>query len=155
MKLHALIIALFFVLSIPLSYAKVEQTQPEIEQLQPDLELVPTRGKIFHPGDDEHFNNALKTFDLVVVDFYADWCGPCRMMHKVIEDLAADRDCEDILFIKVNTDVQRNLSNRFNITSLPTIIFFVDGYQIRAIYGAHSKKEMKRIIAETFRIPKA
>lgn len=116
---------------------------------------VPTRGKIYHPGTDEHFHNALNTFDLVVVDFYADWCGPCKQMHKVIEDLATDKDCDDILFIKVNTDHQRSLSNRFNITSLPTIIFFVDGKPIRAVYGYHTKKQIKQLIVEIFRIPKA
>ena len=113
------------------------------------------RGKIYHPGTDEHFHNALNTFDLVVVDFYADWCGPCKQMHKVMEDLATDIDCDDVLFIKVNTDHQRSLSNRYNITSLPTIMFFVDGNPIHTVYGYHNKRQMKDLITKTFRIPKS
>ena len=76
-------------------------------------------------------------------------------MHKIMDDLATDIDCDDVLFIKVNTDQQRNLSNRYNITSLPTIMFFVDGNPIKTIYGYHNKKQMKDLIKQTFRIPKA
>lgn len=144
MKIRVLITALLLVCSINLINAHNEGEA-----------LIPTRGKIYHPGNAEHFQNALKAFDLVIVDFYADWCGPCRSMHKVIEDLASDRDCEDILFIKVNTDSERHLSNHYNITSLPTLIFFVDGQPIRIIYGYHSKRDMKQLIAQTFRVPKA
>lgn len=144
MNFRILIVALLLSINVVSTYTNTD-TQV----------VVPTRGKIYHPGTDEHFQNAVNTYDLVVVDFYADWCGPCKQMHKVIEDLATDKDCDDILFIKVNTDHQRSLSNRYNITSLPTIIFFVDGKPIRAVYGYHTKKQIKQLIAETFRIPKA
>ncbi len=117
-------------------------------------ESMPVRGKIYHPGNLEHFHNAINTYDLVIVDFYADWCGPCKMMHKVIDELAQAKEFEDILFIKINTDVQRHISNHFNITSLPTIIFFVDGQPINRVYGYQNKKQMKEIIGHTFRSPK-
>lgn len=116
---------------------------------------IPTRGKIYHPGDMQQFNDTINKFDLVIVDFYADWCGPCKQMHKVLDDLATDRDCEDILIIKVDTQQQHSLSNRYNITSLPTLMFFVDGKPINVVYGYHTKKQMKELITKTFRIPKA
>lgn len=142
MNFRILLVALLLSLNVVSTYTSI------------DLE-VPTRGKVYHPGNDQQFHEILSKFDLVVVDFYADWCGPCKQMHKVIEDLAVDRDCEDILFIKVNTDHHRSLSNHFNIHSLPTLMFFVDGQLILTLYGYQNKKDMKRHIANAFRIPKA
>lgn len=119
-----------------------------------EFDLVPTRGKIYHPGTDQQFHDTLNNFELVVVDFYADWCGPCVQMHKVIEDLATDKECEDILFIKVNTSVHYGLSHQFGITGLPTIILFVDGKPIKRLHGYHNKKDLKAAIKSTFRVPK-
>lgn len=143
MKLRILLIALLLSFNISTSYCHTDSEA-----------LVPTRGKIYHPGNDQQFHDTLNNFELVVVDFYADWCGPCRQMHKVIEDLATDPECEDILFIKVNTDVHRGLSYQFSITGLPTIILFVDGQPIRKLHGYHSKKDLKAAIKSTFRMPK-
>lgn len=143
MNFRILAIAVLLSINVASTYT---QSDPE--------SLVPTRGKIYHPGNAHQFHDTLNRFDLVVVDFYAEWCGPCKQMHKVFEDLATDKDCEDILIIKVNTDAQRNLSNQFNISSLPTIIFFVDGKPIRTVYGYHSKKQIKELISNTFRMSK-
>lgn len=141
MNLRMLFIALLLSLNAAPTYSTTD-----IES------AIPTRGKIYHPGSDQQFHEVLNQFDLVVVDFYADWCGPCKQMHKVIEDLATDRECEDILFIKVNTDYHRSLSNHYNIYSLPTIIFFFDGRPIRTLYGYQNKKDLKATIKSTFRI---
>jgi thioredoxin 1 len=116
---------------------------------------TPTKGKIYHPGTQEHFTDALASNDLIVVDFFAEWCGPCKQLHKVFEDLATDKDCDNVLFIKVDTERQRGISNQYGITSLPTIILFVDGKQIKRLSGYHSKKELKAIIKETFATKKA
>lgn len=110
------------------------------------------KGKLYHPGTTAQFKDMLHKYDLVVVDFYADWCHPCKQMNKVFDALIQDTALDDVLFVKINTDTQHSLSNEYNIRSLPTIILFVDGKPIRTLYGAHDKKSLKKIIQETFRI---
>jgi thioredoxin len=110
------------------------------------------KGKLYHPGTVAQFKDMLHKYDLVVVDFYADWCHPCKQMNKVFDALIQDTALDDVLFVKVNTDAQPALSNEYNIRSLPTIILFVDGKPIRFLYGAQDKKNFKKIIQDTFRI---
>jgi len=117
----------------------------------PESELI-TKGKLYHPGTHLQFKEMLAKFDLVVVDFYADWCHPCKQMHKVFDALAQDSDLDDILFVKVDTEAQPSLSREYNVRSLPTVILFVDGKPINFIHGLRDKKSLKKIIQETFSI---
>ncbi len=109
------------------------------------------RGKLYHPGNAVQFKDMLDKFEFVVVDFYADWCQPCKQMHKVFDSFAQDAELDDVLFIKVNTDIHHTISNDYNIRSLPTIILFVDGKPIKYLYGSQDKQKLKKIIKETFR----
>lgn len=114
------------------------------------LEIV--KGKLYHPGTFLQFKDMLAQSELVVVDFYADWCHPCRQMHKVFDALAQDAQLDSVLFVKVDTEAHQSLSNEYNIRSLPTIILFVDGKPIRTLHGAYSKAPLKKIIQDTFAI---
>ncbi|MDD5157496.1 thioredoxin [Sulfurimonas sp.] len=73
-----------------------------------------------------------------LVDFWAPWCGPCRMIAPVIEELAADFDGKAKI-CKVNTDEEQDISVKFGIRSIPTIMFFKDGKMVDQIVGAQSK----------------
>lgn len=70
----------------------------------------------------------LKSEKPVLVDFWAAWCGPCRMVLPIVEEIANERD--DILVCKVNVDEEGDLAQRFGIMSIPTVIFFKDGKEI-------------------------
>ena len=81
---------------------------------------------------------------LVLVDFFATWCGPCRMLGPVLEDMANDRDSIDI--VKVDIDESMNLARQFGIMSVPTLILFKDGQVIAKTGGFHPKESLQQFI---------
>lgn len=74
----------------------------------------------------------------VVVDFYADWCGPCKMMSPIIDELAAQYEGK-VKIGKVNTDENRAVASKYNVMSIPTIIFIKDGKVVETSVGALPK----------------
>lgn len=79
------------------------------------------------------------TEGLWIVDFYADWCGPCKMLGKVLEELDAN-------ILKVNTDSHNDLAQEFGVMSIPTICFFKNGKLERKEIGFRSKSELIEIL---------
>lgn len=73
----------------------------------------------------ESFDEKIKTGN-VLVDFWADWCGPCRMLAPILDELA-EKLSDKALFAKVNVDDEPELAQRFGVSSIPTVIFFKDG----------------------------
>lgn len=81
---------------------------------------------------------------LVLVDFFATWCGPCRMLGPVLEDMANDRDSIDI--VKVDIDESMNLARQFGIMSVPTLILFKDGQVVAKTSGFQPKESIQQFI---------
>ena len=75
----------------------------------------------------------------VVVDFYADWCGPCKMIAPALEEIARDLQGK-VKIAKVNVDEESALAQRYNIQSLPTLLYFQGGEVVNQLIGAASKK---------------
>ena len=80
----------------------------------------------------------------VILDFWAEWCGPCRMMTPVIDELAEENP--DLLIGKVNVDKNMELALRFGITSIPTLIAFRDGDVVGQAVGVRSKEEVLALL---------
>jgi thioredoxin 1 len=78
----------------------------------------------------------------VVVDFWAEWCGPCKMIAPVLDELA-DEYAGRAKIGKVNVDEQQALAARYGITAIPTLIFFKGGEVVQQVRGARSKRELK------------
>ena len=94
--------------------------------------------RIFDKNKDD-FNNLISE-GITVVDFYAEWCGPCKMMGPVLESL------ESTNVIKVNVDENEELSATYRIMSIPTLIFFKDGEKKEEVVGFHSKEQIEEIL---------
>ena len=89
-----------------------------------------------------NFNNAIAN-GTTLVDFYADWCGPCRMVSPIVDEIAAERS--DMTVGKVNVDDENALAMKYGVMSIPTLIVFQDGKEAARIVGARPKAA---IIAE-------
>ena len=87
---------------------------------------------------DQFQNEVLNQKGLVFVDFYADWCGPCKMTSPIIEELA--NEIKEVKFVKVNVDENPDLASQYNIFSIPTFLIFKDGKVAHQFVGARGKE---------------
>ena len=81
---------------------------------------------------------------VAVVDFWASWCGPCKMMAPILDEVAGEY--EDVFFGKVNVDDQPALANAFRVNAIPTLVFFKDGQAVQQAVGLQQKTALKSII---------
>lgn len=80
----------------------------------------------------------------VLVDFWADWCGPCRMLAPVLDELAQERT--DIKIGKINIDEQGSLAEKFNVMSIPTVVLFRDGKEVNRSVGLVPKEKLLALL---------
>jgi len=78
---------------------------------------------------------------LVLVDFYADWCGPCKMVSPIIDELS--EEIESIQFRKVNVDDENEFARKYNVLSIPTLILFKEGQELDRVVGFSPKPRLK------------
>ncbi len=81
---------------------------------------------------------------LTVVDFWASWCGPCRLLSPIVEELAGEMT--DVNFAKVNVDDEPDLANRFGINAIPTLVLLKGGAQVAQSVGLKTKGELRSLI---------
>ncbi len=94
----------------------------------------------YYKGED--FDSLVKE-GVHVIDFYADWCGPCKMLGSILEEI------EDVDIIKVNVDTYSDLANKFRIMSIPHLVFYKDGEIISSSVGFIDKETLLEKIEET------
>lgn len=100
-------------------------------------------------GDDNFADEVLKSTIPIVVDFWAAWCGPCRMMAPVLDDVARELEGK-VKVVKVNVDKNRTTAGNYKIMSIPTLMFFRGGQPIGNQVGFVSKEQLQKKIQEYF-----
>ena len=99
---------------------------------------------VINIGKSNFENEVLKSDKKVLVDFYATWCGPCRMLAPVIHEIADERP--DVKVVKINVDEEPELSAEFGIMSIPTLIVFENGKPIDKMMGARPKADILEML---------
>lgn len=116
----------------------------KMNELQKRAEITAKLKKITEPIplNDSNFDLEKNKFPLMLVDFWATWCGPCKIISPIIEQLAKEYSGK-IVFAKINVDENHQLSNRFGIQSIPTMIVFRYGEVVDRIIGALPKVQIE------------
>jgi thioredoxin 1 len=93
-------------------------------------------GEPIHIDGADHLESVLAEHDVVLADFYADWCGPCKMLAPTIEEIAAE---EDATVVKIDIDANQPLAQRFGVRGVPTVHLFRDGEPAEEWVGVKEK----------------
>jgi thioredoxin 1 len=104
-----------------------------------------TNANITHVTDDTFAANVEQAKGLVVVDFWAEWCGPCRAIAPILEDLATSY-AGRVQVAKLDVDANQRTSMRFNVRSIPTLLFFRDGKHVDTVVGLAQKSVLQQRI---------
>ncbi|MCK9579934.1 MAG: thioredoxin [Methanoregula sp.] len=99
--------------------------------------------------DETHFQQFIKTHQFVIVDFWAEWCGPCQRIAPIMDQLSIEFSGK-VAFGKCNTDDNRNLAMQFNIDAIPAMMLFSNGQLVDRIIGAYPKEAIREKIVRKF-----
>ena len=99
---------------------------------------------ILHVNDNEFDREVLQDSGTVLVDFWATWCGPCRMLAPILEELSGQHP--ELKIVKVDVDENRELALRYDIESIPTLLVFRDGQLAHKSIGFVSREEIEKLI---------
>ena len=96
--------------------------------------------------NEKEYEKIINENEKVVIDCYASWCGPCKMLSPILDELS--KELTDIKFYKVNVDESELITSKYQIMSIPTILIFEKGNLKNTIVGLRSKNELKELISE-------
>ena len=93
--------------------------------------------------DRNDLEEAVSTYGVVLVDFYADWCGPCRMMEPTIESIASDTDAA---VVKVDVDQFQGLASQYGVQGIPALFVFADGEAVEQLVGGQTEQQLSNVV---------
>ena len=100
--------------------------------------------KVLHINEDNFHNEVLNSDKPVLLDFFASWCGPCRMVGPILDEIAEER--EDIKVCKINIDEQPELASQYRVMSIPTLMVLKNGQVVGQSVGAKPKHQILAMV---------
>ncbi|HSR40776.1 MAG TPA: thioredoxin [Longimicrobiales bacterium] len=105
-------------------------------------------GKVFEVTDDDFAEKIEETDGLAMVDFWAEWCGPCRIVAPIVAKLAEEYEERGVRVGKLDVESNPQTASRFGVRSIPSILFFLDGEHVDTVIGAVPRDHLERKIEE-------
>ena len=109
------------------------------------VETVESRSEPIHVESADHLDELVAEGGVVLADFYADWCGPCKMLEPVVEELAAETDAT---VAKIDVDRLQRLAQQYRVQGVPTMYLFAEGEQVEQLVGVRQKDELRSLIEQ-------
>jgi thioredoxin 1 len=106
-----------------------------------DPQETPLPGKLPDVTDANFQSEVLDSESPVLVDFWAPWCGPCRVVHPILEEIDGERD--DLRVVSLNVDENQQTAATYEVLSIPTLIVFKGGQEVKKVIGALPKKRLE------------
>ena len=104
-----------------------------------------TTGTPIHVESDDHLEELLGEHEVVLVDFHAEWCGPCKMLEPTVEEIAAETDAT---VLKVDIDDLRTVAQDAGVRSVPTLAFYENGEEAERVVGVQDKSDLVGIVEQ-------
>jgi thioredoxin 1 len=104
-----------------------------------------TTGTPVHVENESHLEELVAENDVVLVDFYADWCGPCKMLEPTLEEIAAETDA---VVAKVDIEELQEFAKTQGIRSVPTLKFFANGEEAKTVVGVQDKADLVDVVEQ-------
>jgi len=125
-----------------------ETKDEDVENIKKEMvdKMMNKTGSKEYPAEpievtDKDFEETIEEYPLVLVDFWAAWCGPCKMMEPILEEIAEDYQGK-VVIGKMNVDKNQNIPSRFQVSSIPTMILFKEGEVVEKMIGALGKEQL-------------
>lgn len=119
--------------------------QKKADELQANAADADTPAEPIHIESTEHLHEIVNNHDVVLVDFYADWCGPCKMLEPTMEELAAEGTAT---IVKVDVDEHQSLAQSNGVQGIPTLLLYAHGEQVKRLVGVQDKATLSSVIEE-------
>lgn len=147
-KIIVIILIIIFVGMIILlnNLLKIESNKMISQENKILNNLKEEKDMVIKVGNDNFEEEVLKSEKTVLIDFYADWCGPCQMLSPIVEKVAEEN--EDIKVVKLNIDEEQDLAIQYGVMSIPTLVVVKNGQEENRVVGLVSKSEVEELIGK-------